>query len=196
VQIWSKSRHFKVFRTFSSFKSWCNFLLKYNQLILHFWVYISLLISRPKSPECIAYNITLFGFLLISKYIFSKLKQNILSLQKLLFFLLFILLSLGFQFLTMKLNCLLLLPFFLLKNRSIRNWVVLTIDTSLFWWINWLCVLMLNVHDLALISSAASFILWPLNTWSILLLKFSDLIIMPIFQRMLHISWILNGLSL
>ena len=113
-----------------------------------------------------------------------------MSLQKLLFLLFFILLGLFFQLFTVNLHLLLLLSLFLLKDCSVGYWVVLTILTSLLWWVHWLCILMCNANHLVLCSTAA-LLLWPFNRWSILLLEFSYLIIMSVFQRVLNISGVL-----
>lgn len=50
-----------------------NFLFENNELILHFRIDIPLFIRRPKSPEGIAHYISKSCFLLLSKYILSKL---------------------------------------------------------------------------------------------------------------------------
>ena len=113
-----------------------------------------------------------------------------MSLQKLLFLLFFILLGLFFQLFTVNLHLLLLLSLLLLKDCSVGYWVVLTILTSLLWWVHWLCILMCNANHLVLCSTAA-LLLWPFNRWSILLLEFSYLIIMSVFQRVLNISGVL-----
>ena len=86
----SKSWHSKCFWNISWFKSLFNFFLKNDQLIFHFGIYISFIISRPKAPKCIANNITMLSLFFISKYIFPQLIEDILSLHQLLFLLLLI----------------------------------------------------------------------------------------------------------
>ena len=58
-------------RNIPSFESLGYFLFEHNELFLHFWVYVPLLVSWPKSPKSIAFDVTGLGLLLDTKNIFS-----------------------------------------------------------------------------------------------------------------------------
>jgi hypothetical protein len=85
---------FKVEGDISRFKSGCNFLLKYDKFFFHFRIDIPLVFRWPEAPEGIADNVSMSRFLFNPKYVISEFHKNILSLNKLLFFLFLILLHL------------------------------------------------------------------------------------------------------
>ena len=72
----------------SFFKASLDFIFENNELLLHFWVDVSLLVSGPKSPERIANDITLGRLHLLAEYVLSKLQKDVLPLKKLCFLLL------------------------------------------------------------------------------------------------------------
>lgn len=81
------SRKLEVVGDVSIFKSLLYFLLENDQFVLHFGVYVSLIIRWPKTPEGIANNVA-EPRLLVPKNVVPKLRENVLPLLQLLSYLL------------------------------------------------------------------------------------------------------------
>jgi hypothetical protein len=60
-------------RNVAAFKALLDFLLEYDQFILHLRIDVSLVISRPEAPKSITDNVTEASFLLFTKYVLSEL---------------------------------------------------------------------------------------------------------------------------
>ena len=71
MEHWSQSWKLVVLGNVFAFKAGGNFLLEHHQLILHFGIYIPLLLCRPEPPKGIANNVSLFCFFFNSENIIS-----------------------------------------------------------------------------------------------------------------------------
>ena len=79
----------EVWRNVLVLESLLDFLLEHYEFIFHFGVDVSLVVRGPESPKSVANNVSESG-LLLAKYVLSKLSQNVLPLQQLLPYFLFL----------------------------------------------------------------------------------------------------------
>lgn len=90
VELATNPRELKVTRNLSVVEARGYFLLEDNQLVFHLGIDVPLFVGRPKAPERIGDDVSLFGLLLDTKDIVTQLLEYILSLKKLLLFLHFV----------------------------------------------------------------------------------------------------------